>query len=514
MAGFFIFIMKKRIFVFDTTLRDGEQTPGCQLNTNEKIEIAQKLEELGVDIIEAGFPISSPGDFRSVIEISKAVKKPIICALTRAKKEDIDCAFDSLKFAKRKRIHTGIGASDIHIKYKFKSTREKILEQAIWAVSYAKKFVDDVEFYAEDAGRADNRFLAKMIEAVIKAGATVVNIPDTVGYCLPEEFGEKIHFLKENVKNIDKAIISVHCHNDLGLATANTLQGVLNGATQIETTINGVGERAGNASMEEVVMLLKTRFSDKFFTNINSKNFYSVSRLVSRLMRMPVQANKAIVGRNAFAHSSGIHQDGVIKFKKNYEIINPLEVGYPSSLIILTARSGRNALRYRLENLGFMIKDKKELDEIYQKFLQLADEKKEIDDDDLIYLMTNKTKSKGKIHLIDLQVYSSLNDEKKAKVKIKIGKKIVEKMEKGNGLIDASFKAINKIINQNFNLEEFSIHALTKGTDDVGKVMLAISYKDNWYFGVGFDCDIIVASVKAYLNAINKIKDLNLKIKD
>lgn len=494
-----------KIFVFDTTLRDGEQTPGCQLNTGEKIEIAQRLEELGVDIIEAGFPISSPGDFRSVVEISKAVKKPIICALTRAKKEDIDCAVDSLKFAKKKRIHTGIGASDIHIQYKFKSTREKILEQAVWAVYYAKKFVEDVEFYAEDAGRADNKFLAKMIEAVIKAGATVVNIPDTVGYCLPEEFGEKIKYLKENVKNIDKATISVHCHNDLGLATANTLAGVLNGATQIETTVNGIGERAGNASMEEVVMLLKTRFSDKFSTGIKTKNFYQISRLVSRLMRMPVQPNKAIVGRNAFAHSSGIHQDGVIKFKQNYEIINPVEVGYPSSLIILTARSGRNALRYRLENLGFTVKDKKELDEIYQKFLRLADEKKEVDDDDLIYLMTNKINGTKKIQLIDCQIYSGLTKEKKAKIKLKINEKIIEKQAKGNGPIDAAFKAINQMVKKEFNLEEFSIHALTRGTDDVGKVNLAISYQNQWYFGVGFDTDIIVASVKAYLEAINKI---------
>lgn len=496
--------MKKQIFIFDTTLRDGEQVPGCQLNTNEKIEIAQQLEQLGVDIIEAGFPISSPGDFRSVVEISKTVKKPIICALTRAKKEDIDVAVESLRFAKKKRIHTGIGSSDIHIKYKFKSTREKILEQAVWAVSYAKKYISDIEFYAEDAGRADNYFLAKMIEEVIKSGATVVNIPDTVGYCLPEEYGKKIKFLKENVRNIDRAIISVHCHNDLGLATANTLSGILNGANQVETTINGIGERAGNASMEEIVMLLKKRLADKFFTNIKTEKFYQISRLVSRMMRMPVQANKAIVGQNAFAHSSGIHQDGIIKFKKNYEIIDPKEVGYPLSLIILTARSGRNALKYRLENLGFFIEDKKQLEEIYQKFLKLADEKKEIDDKDLVYLVTNKINQQEKIHLISLEVSSGTVKKKLAKLRLKINGKLFEKESQGNGPIDASFRAINKIIKEKFGLEEFSIHALTRGTDDIGRVNITLSYKDQWYFGVGFDTDIVVASVKAYLDAINK----------
>lgn len=496
--------MKKQIFIFDTTLRDGEQVPGCQLNTSEKIEIAQQLEQLGIDIIEAGFPISSPGDFHSVVEISKIVKRSIICALTRAKKEDIDVAVESLKFAKKKRIHTGIGASDIHIKYKFKSTREKILEQAVWAVSYAKKYIDDIEFYAEDAGRADNYFLAKMVEEVIKAGATVVNIPDTVGYCLPEEYGKKIKFLKENVKNINKAIISVHCHNDLGLAVSNTLSGILNGATQVETTINGIGERAGNTAMEEIVMLLKKRLTDKFFTNIKTEKFYQISRLVSRMMRMPIQPNKAIIGRNAFAHSSGIHQDGIIKFKENYEIINPKEVGYPSSFIVLTARSGRNALKYRLENLGFAVDDKKQLEEIYQKFLKLADEKKEIDDKDLIYLMTNKINQQEKIQLISLEVYSGTGKKKLAKLKLKVNGKVFEKESQGNGPIDASFKTVNKIVKQKFNLEEFSIHALTSGTDDIGRVNITLSYKNQWYFGVGFDTDIVVASIKAYLEAINK----------
>lgn len=378
--------MSNKVFVFDTTLRDGEQVPGCQLNTSEKVEIARQLEELGVDIIEAGFPISSPGDFKSVSEISKVVTRSIVCALTRAKKEDIDTAAESLTYAKRKRIHTGIGTSDIHIQHKFNSTREKILETGTEAVKYAKKFVEDIEFYAEDAGRADPVFLAKMVEKVISAGATVINIPDTTGYCLPKEFGNKIKYLFENVKNIDKTIVSVHCHNDLGLATANTLSGVLNGARQVEVTMNGIGERAGNTALEEIVMIFKTHHDLGYNTNINSKKIAPVSRLVSRLMKMPVQANKAIVGRNAFAHSSGIHQHGVLKKRATYEIIDPCEVGIEQSSIILTARSGRAALKYRLEKIGFKL-DKLTIDTIYQKFLQLADRKKLIDDRDLRFLM-------------------------------------------------------------------------------------------------------------------------------
>lgn len=378
--------MNKKIFVFDTTLRDGEQVPGCQLNTNEKVKIALELEKLGVDVIESGFPISSPGDFRSIVQISKVIKNSIICGLTRAKKEDIDAAVESLKFAKRKRIHTGIGASDMHIKYKFNSTRDKVLAMGIEAVKYAKKFVEDIEFYAEDAGRADPIFLAKMVGKVISAGATVVNIPDTTGYCLPEEFGNKIKYLFENVKNIDKAIISVHCHNDLGLATANTMAGVMNGARQVEVTVNGIGERAGNTALEEVAMILKTHRDLGLKTNINSKRIAPVSRLISKMMRMPVQANKAIVGRNAFAHSSGIHQHGILKNRETYEIIDPRDVGIEQSSIILTARSGRAALKYRLEKIGFKL-DKPSIDITYQKFLQLADRKKLVDDRDLQFLM-------------------------------------------------------------------------------------------------------------------------------
>lgn len=377
------------LYIFDTTLRDGEQVPGCQLTTPEKIEIAKDLERLGVDIIEAGFPVSSPGDFQSVVELSKATNDVIICALTRANKNDIDVAAQALQYAKRPRIHTGIGASDTHIQYKFNSTREAILERAVEAVRYAKSYVEDVEFYAEDAGRADIEFLAKMVEAVIAAGATVVNIPDTNGYCLPDQYGAKIRFLKENVKNIDQAIISAHCHNDLGLATANSIAAIQNGARQIECTINGIGERAGNTSLEEVAMILKVHNQSLqgLSTNINSKMFTSISRKVSEMMNMPVQPNKAIVGRNAFAHSSGIHQDGFLKHRENYEIINPEDVGLEEADIILTARSGRHALKHHLERLGYR-PGKEQLDDVYKRFLDLADIKKEISDEDLKDLMS------------------------------------------------------------------------------------------------------------------------------
>ena len=380
-----------RVYVFDTTLRDGEQVPGCQLATPEKVEIAKALEALGVDVIEAGFPISSPGDFQSVVELSKAVSEPIICALTRANKGDIDSAVAALKYAKRPRIHTGIGSSDMHIKYKFNSTREEILSRAVEAVKYAKQFVEDIEFYAEDAGRADNVFLAQMVEAVIAAGATVVNIPDTNGYCLPHQYGAKILYLKENVKNIDQAIISVHCHNDLGLATANSLAGIINGARQVECTINGIGERAGNTALEEVTMILKTHHDLNLHTNINSKHFREISDMVSSMMRMPVQPNKAIVGQNAFAHSSGIHQDGFLKHRENYEIIKPEDVGVGSADIVLTARSGRHALKHHLERLGYQV-DKANLDEVYHRFLSLADEKGRLNDDDVNFLMSSVEK--------------------------------------------------------------------------------------------------------------------------
>jgi len=379
-------IMSRKIEIFDTTLRDGEQVPGCQLSTNEKVVIARELEALGVDIIEAGFPISSPGDFLSVIEISKAVKDVKVCALTRSKKDDIDVAAEALRYAKYGRIHTGIGSSDIHIKHKFNTTREKVLEQGVWAVNYAKSKGVEVEFFAEDAGRADLAFLAQMVEAVIEAGADVVNIPDTTGYCLPHLYGKRIQYLFENVKNIHKATISVHCHNDLGMATANTISGLIAGAGQAEVTINGIGERAGNTSLEEVAMIIKTHKDLDLHTNIVSEKIYNISKMVSEMMRMPVQPNKAIVGANAFAHSSGIHQDGFLKNSENCEIINPDDVGVPCSSIVLTARSGRAALKHRLDLLGYT-PSKQELDQIYQAFLVLADEKKQVENDDLISLM-------------------------------------------------------------------------------------------------------------------------------
>ncbi|MEF9478384.1 2-isopropylmalate synthase [Chryseobacterium sp. 1B4] len=376
----------EKIEIFDTTLRDGEQVPGCKLNTEQKLIIAEKLDELGIDIIEAGFPISSPGDFESVSEISKLVRNAKVCGLTRANKKDIDTAAEALKFAKRPRIHTGIGTSDSHIKYKFNSTREDIIERAAEAVRYAKTYVEDVEFYAEDAGRTDNEYLARVCEAVIKAGATVLNIPDTTGYCLPEEYGQKIKYLRENVKGIEKAVLSCHCHNDLGLATANSIAGAINGARQIECTINGLGERAGNTALEEVVMILKQHKDLNLYTNVNSRMLNEMSAMVSDLMGMAVQPNKAIVGANAFAHSSGIHQDGVIKNRDTYEIIDPAEVGVNASSIILTARSGRSALAYRFKHIGYEV-TKNELDYLYQEFLKIADLKKEIDNEDLNMMM-------------------------------------------------------------------------------------------------------------------------------
>jgi 2-isopropylmalate synthase len=371
-----------KVHIFDTTLRDGEQVPGCKLNTKEKVELAQQLEYLGVDIIEAGFPISSPGDFESVSQIAKIIRNATVCGLSRAVEKDIEVAAQALKYAARPRIHTGIGTSDYHIKSKFNSTREDILQRAVQAVKWARKYTDDVEFYAEDAGRTDNDYLARVIEAVIAAGATVVNIPDTTGYCLPHQYGEKIAYLVNNVPNIDKAIISCHCHNDLGLATANSISGVIAGARQVECTINGLGERAGNTSLEEVVMIIKQHKHLGFHTNIKSELLNPLSRLVSDTMRMPVQPNKAIVGSNAFSHSSGIHQDGFLKDALTYEIINPEEVGADSSKIVLTARSGRSALAYRFQKLGFQF-DRNDVDVLYNEFLKVADSKKEVEDGDL-----------------------------------------------------------------------------------------------------------------------------------
>lgn len=496
--------MDNRVYVFDTTLRDGEQVPGCQLNTIEKIEVAKALELLGVDIIEAGFPISSPGDFKSVVEISKAVTWPTICALTRAVEKDIDVAAESLKYAKRGRIHTGIGTSPYHIKYKLNSNPEEILERAVKAVKYAKKYVEDVEFYAEDAGRSDNEYLARVVEAVIKAGATVVNIPDTTGYCLPQEFGEKIAFLRDNVSNFDKAIIATHCHNDLGMATANTMSGVINGARQVEVTINGIGERAGNTSLEEVVMIMRSHKELNLDTNINSKNIFRTSRLVSGLMNMPVQPNKAIVGRNAFAHSSGIHQDGVLKHRENYEIIDPKEVGISESSIVLTARSGRAALKHRLEILGFKL-DKDKVTAIYDDFLELADKKKDIKDEDLLVLLGEIGKGDRRIKLDFLQVVTGKDMVPMATVKLNIADEEFSATESGNGPVDAALNAVKNIIHRKLILTEFLIQAITRGSDDFGKVHMQVESEGNLYNGFAANTDIITASVEAFIDAINKI---------
>jgi 2-isopropylmalate synthase len=499
---------ENKVFIFDTTLRDGEQVPGCQLNTIEKIEVAKALEALGVDIIEAGFPISSPGDFNSVVEISKAVTEPVICGLTRAVKKDIEVAADALKYAKRPRIHTGIGTSYYHINYKLKSNQVEIIERAKEAVKYAKKFVEDVEFYAEDAGRTENEYLAKVIEAVISAGATVVNIPDTTGYCVPEEYGRKIKFLKENVKNINKAIISTHCHNDLGMATANTVAGIMNGARQAEVTINGIGERAGNTSLEEVVMILKCRKDIKLNTGIVSKKIMSTSRLVSTLMRMPVQANKAIVGRNAFAHSSGIHQDGVLKHRENYEIMDPKDVGLSESAIKLTARSGRAALKHRLERLGYKVEGAK-LDEVYELFLAMADRKKDINDEDLLILLGDKRSQEKKIKLDYLQVVCGKSAIPMATVRLIIDGEAQTETSSGDGPVDAAFTAVRRIVKTKVKLEEFLIQAITRGSDDVGKVHIQIDYKGDIYYGFGANKDIVTASVEAFIDAISNCLKVN-----
>jgi len=386
--------MKNQVKIFDTTLRDGEQVPGCKLDTKSKLILAEKIDVLGVDIIEAGFPISSPGDFKSVVEISKIIKSASVCALSRANEKDIDVAAESLKHAKKPRIHTGIGTSEIHIKHKFNSNKDSIIDLAKRAVTHAKKYVEDVEFYAEDAGRTENDFLAKVCEEVIKSGATVLNIPDTTGYCLPSEYGEKIKYLVDNVSGIENVTISCHCHNDLGLATANSIYGVLNGARQVECTVNGIGERAGNTSLEEVVMILRQHSDLNLDTNINSKLLNETSQKVSELMGMPVQPNKAIVGSNAFAHSSGIHQDGVIKKRETYEIIDPIDVGVNKSSIVLTARSGRAALAFRMKEFGVNL-TKKELDDVYGEFLVIADQKKEVTDTDFPSILQKKNISYG-----------------------------------------------------------------------------------------------------------------------
>ena len=497
----------EKILIFDTTLRDGEQVPGASLTKLEKIEIAKQLEKLNVDIIEAGFPISSPGDFEAVREIGKILKKPIIAGLARAVRKDIEACRDALKTAKRPRIHTFIGTSDIHVKYITNTTREVVLERAIDAVKYARRFCDDVEFSAMDAARTNFDYLCKVVEETIKAGAKTVNIPDSVGYAEPHEFGNLIKRLMNAVPNINKAIIAVHCHNDLGMATANSIAAILNGARQVECTINGLGERAGNASLEEIVMALKVRKDIfNFDTDINTEEIYRTSKLVSRLTGIPVQPNKAIVGANAFAHASGIHQDAILKKESTFGIMTPKSIGIPGHELVLTSRSGRHALKHRLEQLGYKIKDK-EINDIYVKFLEIADKKKEVFDEDLIALMSNQgIKSKPIYQLEYIYVATGNKILPTATVAIKKGDKIFNESAVGDGPVDATYKAINKIVKEDIKLIDYQIKSITKGEEAQGEVSIRIKKGQTEINGRGISTDIIEASAKAYLDALSKLE--------
>ena len=496
-----------KVYIFDTTLRDGEQVPGCKLDTKSKLSIAERLDEMGVDIIEAGFPVSSPGDFKSVDEISKLVKNAQVCGLTRAVKKDIDVAAESLKNAKYPRIHTGIGTSPYHIKHKFNSTKEKILERACSAVSYAKKKVEDIEFYAEDAGRTKNDFLAKVCEEVIKAGATVLNIPDTTGYCLPEEYGEKIKYLKENVKGIDKAIISCHCHNDLGLATANSISGLINGARQIECTINGIGERAGNAALEEVVMAMRTRHDlMPYTTNINTKLLSKASKVVSNATGFPVQFNKAIVGKNAFAHESGIHQDGMLKNRNTYEIMTPESVGVKKTSLVMGKHSGRHAFRDKLSDMGYMDVTDDIIDTAFGKFKILADKKKHIYDEDIAAIVDDSLVTEDNvIKLKSLKVFAGTGEPQKAEMTLEVYGEVKSASETGDGPVDAIFKCIKNLYPHDVNLLLYNVHAVTEGTDAQATVSVRIEEKGKTTVGQAADTDTLVASANAYLNALNKL---------
>ncbi len=506
---------KERIFVFDTTLRDGEQAAGLRLNSIEKLEIARQLEKLNVDIIEAGFPISSQEDFKAVELISREIKGPVITGLTRAVPKDIDVCAKALEKAKKPRIHTGIGVSDIHILGKFKDKkygrslkekRDKVFQMSVDAVKRAKRYVDDVEFYPEDAGRANKKYLYKILEGVIDAGATVVNIPDTTGYTVPEQFGALIRDIRENVSNINKAVISIHCHDDLGMAVANTLAGIKNGARQIECTINGIGECAGNTSLEEVVMSLKVR-QDYFDvdTSIKTDELYKTSQLVSRRIGIPVPPNKAIVGANAFAYSSGIHVDGFLKSKETYEIISPEAVGFPQSKVILTARSGRHALKFRLKELGYGVPDNN-LEKVYKNFLSLADKVHEVTNDMIISIMENDlTRITEKYKLEYLHISSGTNSIPTATVKIKIGKNVKQTASCGDGPVDAVYNAINKAIDMKTKLTEFAIHAVNSGANTLGEVTIKVQNKGHTVIGQGASTDIIEASAKAYIDGLNKL---------
>ncbi|MCL2825841.1 MAG: 2-isopropylmalate synthase [Eggerthellaceae bacterium] len=501
--------MQRRIAVFDTTLRDGEQSPGASMNTEEKLVIARQLLRLKVDVIEAGFPVSSPGDFESVRRIGALVgDDAVVCALTRAVEKDIDAAADALKGAKRPRIHTGIGVSPSHLSGKLHITQDACIERAAHCVRYAKRFVDDVQFYAEDAGRADFGFLARVIAAVIEAGATVVNIPDTTGYSLPDEFGQRINYLMENVKGIEGVVVSVHCHNDLGMATALAMAGVEAGATQVECTVNGLGERAGNTAMEEVVMAIGLH-GDKLdaYTSINTRELLKASRLVSSVTGMSVQANKAIVGANAFAHSSGIHQDGVLKQRDTYEIIDPASVGAGESRILLTARSGHAALRHRLVEMGYELSDEA-LERVYLAFLDLADRKKEIYDEDLESLINEHDRNLSALwRLESVQISCGFPLIPTATLTLSDATgKAYTSCEFGTGPIDAVYKAVNKIIRVENDLTEFSVQSITRGIDALGEVAIRITSPTGEVFsGRGADGDIVVSSTKAYLNALNRL---------
>ena len=501
--------MTRKIAIFDTTLRDGEQSPGASMNTEEKLVVARELLRLGVDVIEAGFPISSPGDFESVRKIADlAGDRATVVGLTRAVDKDIDCAAEALKAAARPRIHTGIGVSPSHLHDKLRITEDECIERAVHAVKHAKKYVSDVQFYAEDAGRANYEFLARVIEAVIKAGATVVNIPDTTGYSLPSEFGGRIKYLMDNVSGIENATVSVHCHNDLGMATALSLAGVANGATQVECTINGLGERAGNTAMEEVVMGIKMHGGElDAHTNINTSEFVKASRLVSSITGINVQVNKAIVGANAFAHSSGIHQDGVLKKRDTYEIIDPAWVGAGQSQIVLTARSGHAALKHRLEELGYNLNEQ-QLDRMYSAFLDLADKKKEVYDEDLESLMNESQREETALYTLEsAQISCGFPLTPTATVSLRnAADQVVCACEYGTGPVDAVCKAVDKIIQVDNDLTEFAVQAVTRGIDALGEVTIRVTAPDGEvYTGRGADADIIVSSTKAYINALNRL---------
>lgn len=497
--------MDNKIYIFDTTLRDGEQTPGVSLNIREKLIIAKQLDKLGVDCIEAGFPMASPGDFESVKAVAEVVKHAEVAGLSRANKEDIDRCWEAVKHAKKPRIHTFIATSPIHMQYKLKMEPEQVIEAAVAAVKHAKSYVENVEFSAEDAFRSEVPFLCKLLEKVIDAGATTVNLPDTVGYATPKEYGAFIKSVKEGVSNIDKARISVHCHNDLGLAVANSLSAVENGARQVECTINGLGERAGNASMEELVMSLYTRNDYyNFETNIVKKEIYRSSNLVSRLTGIIIQPNKAIVGKNAFAHESGIHQDGVLKNRETYEIMNPEMIGVPAETLVLGKHSGRSGFKAKLHELGYDLEGDR-LNDLFAKFKDLCDKKKEIKDEDLIALVDEELLREDEIYkFVYLHVSSGTNISATATVGVKINDVLIEKAEPGKGPIEAIYKAINSIVSGDFSLEDYKINSVTSGKDAQGEVLTKVRYKGKVFIGKGVSVDIIEASARSYVNGINK----------